>query len=75
MKTLIIGMCLLVLIVAAVALAAWLGPVWIGGIKQGVTDWWSSITDPTERGCAYIATAIAAIAVVLAFKDLSGGSK
>lgn len=57
------------------ALLCWLMSVWIGGMKEGVTAWWYRIEDPTERGCAYIATAIAAHAVVVAFKTFSSSVK
>lgn len=44
---------------------------WMQAIGDGVTGWWDKIGDPTERGCAYIATAIAAHALVMAFKSMS----
>lgn len=53
------------------ALFVWLMSTWMGGMTDSVTAWWDRIEDPTERGCAYIATAIAAHAVVMAFKTMS----
>lgn len=44
---------------------------WMQAIRDEVTGWWAKIDDPTERGCAYIATAIAAHALVMAFKSMS----
>ena len=57
------------------ALLCWLMSIWMGGMKEGVTGWWKSIEDPTERGGTYIATAIAAHAVVAAFKTFSSSVK
>jgi hypothetical protein len=44
---------------------------WMQAIGDEVTGWWDKIDDPTERGCAYIATAIAAHALVMALKSMS----
>ena len=44
---------------------------WMRAIGDNVSGWWSKIEDPTERGGAYIATAIAAHALVMAFKSMS----
>lgn len=44
---------------------------WMHAIGDKVTGWWNKIDDPTERGCAYIATAITAHALVMAFKSMS----
>jgi hypothetical protein len=40
-------------------------------ISDEITGWWSEIEDPTERGCAYIATAILFHGIVMAFKKMS----
>ena len=61
----------LALLAGGLALFIWLTSKWVDGMQGHVINWWNTIQDPTERGCAYIATAIAAHAVVMAFKTFS----
>ena len=45
----------------------------VTSVKQEVVGWFESIEDPTERGLAYVATAICAHAAVLAIQRFSHG--
>ena len=58
-------------LIGLLVLFAWFTLTWTGGVTDGVTGWLQNIEDPTERGCAYIAIAIAAHAVVMVFKTMS----
>lgn len=63
------------IIILGICLLFWLGSAWFGGMETGIKNWWESITDPTERGCAYIATSIAAHAFVLMCKSMGKESE
>ena len=65
------GWLLIPIILALIALFFWAIRLLISPIQDGIWEWWQSIEDPTERGCAYIATAIAAHVVIMTFKNFS----
>jgi hypothetical protein len=58
-------------IIGGLALTVFLLGTTLDSVACTITGWWTDIEDPTERGCAYIATAVAAHALIVAMKNFS----